>query len=169
GMAAADALQGHPAPARGSIAFNRGDRIGRAARLVAAARWKDLRRSLLPALGDQDHQPGDHLRSPSRAFASSERIWPKSRSMPLARPIITWSEPAKPFVGTISRARARKRRFMRLRMTAPPILRVTVKPTRIAGSASCRSRTRRMKPGVVARLPALAARKSARFLIVLRR
>ena len=62
-----------------------------------------------------------------------------------------------------------KRRFMRLRTTAPPIFLVTVKPTRIRGSLSLRSRTNRTKPGVLARSPALAARKSARFLIVLRR
>jgi hypothetical protein len=35
--------------------------------------------------------------------------------------------------GQDSRASARKRRFMRLRTTAPPIFLVTVKPTRIAG------------------------------------
>jgi hypothetical protein len=46
---------------------------------------------------------------------------------------------------------------------------VTVKPTRIVASESSRSRTRRIKPGVVVRLPAFAARKSARLLIVLRR
>jgi hypothetical protein len=56
-----------------------------------------------------------------------------------------------------------------LRITAPPIFFVTVKPTRIAGSASRRSRTRRVKPGVDARRPLFAARKSARFRIVARR
>ena len=59
----------------------------------------------------------------------------------------------------ISRASARKRRFMRLRTTAPPIFLVTVKPTRIAGSPSSRSRTSRTKPGVGARLPRIGGKE----------
>src|SRR6476659_7037133 len=110
-MAAEKSFQRHPSPARGAIAGDCGDRIGRTARLVAAAREKDLRRAFLPRLGNQDHRSPDH----------DLRSRPKSRSTPLARPIITWSEPAKPLAGTISRASALKRRFIRLRMTAPPI------------------------------------------------
>ena len=49
-VAAQDAPEGHPAPARGAIALDCGDRIGRTARLVAAAGRQDLRRSFLPAL-----------------------------------------------------------------------------------------------------------------------
>src|SRR6185312_13072319 len=58
-MASPDPLQREPAAAKRPIAFDCGDRIGRAARLVTAARRQDLRRALLPAPGDQDHQPRD--------------------------------------------------------------------------------------------------------------
>src|SRR4051794_6537026 len=44
GVAAADAFEGHPTAPRGPIAFNRGNRIGRTAGPVAAARRKDARR-----------------------------------------------------------------------------------------------------------------------------
>src|SRR5256885_5597803 len=88
-MAAEDAFQGQPAAPRGPIASNRGDRIGRAARLVAARRRKDLRWPQLPAARNPDEQAGDHWRSLSSAPTSSERNRPKSRSMPLARPIST--------------------------------------------------------------------------------
>src|SRR5581483_6697845 len=72
-MATADPFQGHPASTRGAIAGDRRNRIGRTARLVAAARRKDLRRALLPAAGDQDHQLRDHLPlSLSSAPASSD-------------------------------------------------------------------------------------------------
>ena len=43
---------------------------------------------------------------------------------------MTWSEPGWPRDGMISRASSRKRRFMRLRTTAPPTFLLTVKPTR---------------------------------------
>src|SRR6478672_1770197 len=90
GVAAADAFQRHPAAARSPIALDCGDRIGGAARLIAAARRQDLRRALLPGLGDQDQQLCDHFaRNRSRAPISSARSWPKSRSIPLFRPIST--------------------------------------------------------------------------------
>src|SRR5689334_18402259 len=44
-------FQGHPAAAHGPIAFQRGDGIGRAARLVTAAWREHPRRPLLPGLG----------------------------------------------------------------------------------------------------------------------
>ena len=89
-VAAENALQRHPPPARRPIAFNCGDRIGRAAWLVPAARGKDLGGAFLPRFRNQDHRAIDHdLRILSRALASSERRLVKSRSMPLARPIIT--------------------------------------------------------------------------------
>ena len=53
-----------------------------------------------------------------------------SRSMPLGRPIRTWSAPAMPLSGSSSRASARNRLFIRLRMTALPTRRLTVMPTR---------------------------------------
>jgi hypothetical protein len=92
-----------------------------------------------------------------------------SRSIPLARPIITWSAPRTPSFGRISRASARKRRFMRLRITAFPIFLVTVMPSRIVKSASPRSRTSRTNPPFAVRLAELAARKSLRALILVRR
>src|SRR5262249_33537322 len=120
GMATADPPQCEPPPAERPIAGDCGDRIGRAARLVAAARRQNLLCAVLATPEEQDQQPRDHFaRRRSSASASSVRINPKSRSTPLSLPIITWSEPAKPFGGTISRASARKRRFMRLRTTAP--------------------------------------------------
>src|SRR4051812_12002299 len=42
GMATKYALESHPAPTSGAIALDCSDRIGRAARLVAAARRQDL-------------------------------------------------------------------------------------------------------------------------------
>ena len=90
----------------------------------------------------------------------------KSRSTPPARPIRTWSAPVTPCSGRRSRASARKRRFMRLRTTAPPIFFVTVMPSRFTGSPSARSRTNRTKPGMGARFARFAARKSALLLIV---
>ncbi len=128
-----------------------------------------MRWTFLPALRDQDEQLGDHGCVFSKALVRSWRRSENSRSIPPDRPIITWSQPPCPPMGRISRATARKRRFMRLRTTAPPIFFVMVKPTRMAGSASFRSRTSRMKPGVDARFPAFAARKSARFVMVARR
>src|SRR5207248_8572322 len=101
-VAAANAFEGHPSAPRGPIAFNRGDRIGRTARLIAAARRKDARRAQLPAARDQNHEPRDHgLRKLSSAPWSSVHSRPKSRSTPFARPIITWSDPATPLIGTI--------------------------------------------------------------------
>ncbi len=65
-------------------------------------------------------------------------------------------------------ASARRRRFMRLRTTALPIFLVTVYPICIDGSPSARSRTSRTKPGIGARFPAFAARKSRRIRRVVR-
>ncbi len=87
------------------------------------------------------------------ALRNSSRSSEKSRSTPPARPINIWSEPSNPPSGSSSRASARKRRFMRLRTTAPPIFLVTVMPMRMAGSPSSRARTSRTKPGMGARLP----------------
>src|SRR5205085_4677103 len=90
GMAAADTFEGQPAAPRGPIALDCGDRIGRTARLVAAARREDPRRAQLPAAGDPNQELCDHrCRSLSSAPTSSERSRPKSRSIPLARPIMT--------------------------------------------------------------------------------
>src|SRR3954447_11168399 len=103
-MAAADAFQGEPAAAERSIALQRGDRIGRAARLVAAAWRQHFRRAELPAASNQNEQPGDHRRALSSALSSSVRSRLNSRSMPFDRPIITWSAPGMPLSGMISRA-----------------------------------------------------------------
>ena len=51
------------------------------------------------------------------------------------RPMITRSYPTAAWVGKISAANARKRRFARLRCTALPTLRLTVNPTRKKPSA----------------------------------
>src|SRR4051812_49431082 len=59
-MAAANAFEGHPSAPRGPIAFNGGDRIGRTAGLIPAARRKHPRRAQLPAARDQNHEPRDH-------------------------------------------------------------------------------------------------------------
>ncbi len=168
-VAAEDTFERQPAALGGPIARQSGDRIGRAAGIVAAAWRQDFGRAQLPPPGDPDQQARGHPRSFSKARANSCRSSAKSRSIPPARPISTWSDPAMPPAGRNSRASARKRRFIRLRTTAPPIFLVTVKPMRLAGSPSARSRTSRTKPGAEARRPALAARKSARFLSVIRR
>lgn len=60
-------------------------------------------------------------------------------------------------------AAARKRRFMRLRTTAPPIFFVAVKPTLIVGSSSPRSRRCSENAGAPVRAPFAARKKSARF------
>ena len=100
GVAAEDALQGKPAPAGGPIARKCGDRIGRAARLVAAARRQHLRRALLPAARDQDQQPGDHRRGSAERLRASRRASGRNRARcRLARPIRTWSAPAMPGPG----------------------------------------------------------------------
>src|SRR4029078_13069855 len=76
-VATKDALQSHPSAACGAIAFYCGNRIGRAAGLIAAARRKNLRRAFLPALPHQDHPlPDNGLRSLSSALVSSERSRP---------------------------------------------------------------------------------------------
>ena len=55
-------------------------------------------------------------------------------------------------------ASSRKRRFIRLRTTAPPTFFETVMPKRITGCSSRRGRTSRTKPPVGARSPPFAAR-----------
>jgi len=165
GMASADALDCEPASAKRAIARQCGDRIGRAARLIAAAWRNDFGRAKLPRTAQADEQPSDHFATRPSAPARSLRRSEKSRSIPPTRPIITWSDPANPLAGITSRASSRKRRFIRFRTTALPTFFVTVNPTRFWGSPSSRSRTRSTNPGVAARRPAFAARKSERFRI----
>jgi len=104
----------------------------------------------------------------ANAFAISARNNANERSTPSRRPIRTWSAPAMPRSGRASRESARRRRFMRFRMTALPTFLLTVNPTRIVGSSSRRSRASKTNPGIGARLPAFAARKSARRVSVTR-
>ena len=62
---------------------------------------------------------------------------------------------------------ARRRRFARLRLTAPPILRLAVKPTRSRpgfADAAGVSQTSSVMAGVTRLMPLAARRKSGRFL-----
>ena len=128
--------------------------------LVASFRatLEDARRAELPAARDEDEEAGDHLRTFASALVRSVLSAEKSRSIPELRPISTWSAPAMPSMGRMSRASSRKRRFMRLRTTALPTFLETVMPIRIVASSSSRARTSSTNPGMGARLPALAAR-----------
>lgn len=137
--------------------------------MVPARRGQNGRRPPLPAPCKKNQQSGDHFRTLARACVNSALNAANSRSTPPARPIRTWSAPARPCGPITARANARKRRFIRLRTTALPIFFVTVIPSLIAGFPSFRLRTKSTKPGVATRLAALAARKSDRFLIEIRR
>jgi len=166
GMAFQYATQGEPAAPEGPIARNRLDRIGRTGGSEPARRRQHRRRPALPETGKPDHGARDHCATLPSALPSSRLRSPKSRSIPPDRPIRIWSAPASPASVNASRASERKRRFMRLRMTALPIFLVTVTPSRMTGSPSSRGRTNRTKPGVAIRRPLFAARKSVRRLIV---
>ena len=121
-MAAADAFYCQPATPCGSIARQCSDRIGRAARLIAAARRKHLRGSLLPPARDPDQQPCDH-RIVLKETAIIDEAWPKPA-------------PARP---SARRNRARSRRRGRSAHGRRPAYRPPAEahaPTR-AAAASC--------------------------------
>ena len=132
-------------PLSGPIARKRGDRIGRAARLVAAARRQ------APATGPICQPRGD---AGSAAARSSARPWPARLARSCAQAARNRARCRRSGrsghgrrrrcrrSGRISRASARKRRFMRLRTTALPIFLVTVKPTRMRRIAVVRGRGR---------------------------
>jgi len=92
-MAAHDPLESEPSTAGSPIALKCGDRIGRTARLVAAAWRENAGRAFLPAFGNENKDLGDHGRAFSRALERSARKRSNSRSIPPERPIMTWSDP----------------------------------------------------------------------------
>src|SRR5205085_8515070 len=96
GVATTETAGGQPAPAQRAIAGKGGDCIGRAARREPAARRQESRGAELPAARDENQQLRDHLRSFPSARRSSSASRAKSRSIPLWRPIRTWSAPSWP-------------------------------------------------------------------------
>lgn len=162
GMASEDTAEAQPPAFECAIARDCLDRIGGTAWNIAARRRKHGRGPSLPPTCNCYEGTRDHARAFRSALPSSRSRSAKGRSIPPARPIRIWSAPGWPSVGRSARARARNRRFMRLRTTALPIFLVTVIPSRMDGSPSSRSWTSRTNPGMGARRPRLAARKSAR-------
>ncbi len=106
-----------------------------------------------------------YARTRRNAVSRSTTRAVKGRSRVATRPTRTKSCPVLAWTGMIRSAAARRRRRARLRATALPTLRLTVKPTRIAGSfpeiPPSASRACRTKPGAAHFRRDLATRRNS--------
>lgn len=166
GMAAHDSGEGHPSSAQGAVALDGFHGVFGTRRHVAAG-WRKQGRDG-PFVGSQQLQrdefggavqdrlsasgvrlSGPLLRSSERgdnfcsitakARVTSFKIAAKSAVRSDFFGLITTSA-ARLVGGCDKRTASRRRRFMRLRSTAPPRARLTVKPTRRACGAASRAR-----------------------------
>ena len=165
-IAATNAASGEPSAAQGTVALQRLDGIMTATRLIAAVGANEGAQRPLIEPHQQNEYRSHHCNTPSfaRARRKSSISNVNRRLRVLSRPIRTRSTPCRSVVFSTARAASRRRRRVRLRMTALPTFFVTVKPRR-AGLSSSRISACRTKPddGVLRPLLATSKNSARRF------
>src|ERR1700686_4345939 len=139
-MAARDSHRSHPATAQPAIPLNRLICVVGAGRVVAAGRWKHLRKRHLVAPNQSEEQPGHEFSFDSRrtacAASTTRSAYVTSRaagramrttSYRIPTPVRGESTPNQP-----ARTTSRSRRRARLRSTELFTCRLTLTPTRLS-------------------------------------